>query len=390
MAEATVKVASGDLEVDLSSIRRSDEVGMLAGAFTRMVSGLRERDRIRDTFGRYLTREVVNRLLEAKDGLQLGGESREITMIMSDLRGFTSLTSTMPPEEVIALLNRYFEKMFEILIDHHGIIDEIIGDAVLAFFGAPEPIEDHPGLAVACAVRMQTAMDDINDLNEAQGWPRVEMGVAVNTGRVVVGNIGSEKRAKYGAVGSEVNFTGRIESCTVGGQVLISRATYERLSDIIDIRNIVQVEMKGIAGKVTLYDVKGIKGSYDAYLPERDDKPVLLQKAIKVKVYPIDQKILTGTATAARITHASLTSAIMILSKKLEQWQDIRMLLDAAELAGPAGVVYAKVVSITETGYEFEATVRFTSVSPEAYRVFRHESGMPLSPRTTRISGESE
>ena len=100
-----------------------------------MTEGLRERDRIRDTFSHYLTREVVNRLLESKDGLQLGGENREITMIMSDLRGFTALTSSMPPQQVLAFLNRYLGKMVEILIDYQGTIDEIIGDGILAFFG---------------------------------------------------------------------------------------------------------------------------------------------------------------------------------------------------------------------------------------------------------------
>jgi sigma-B regulation protein RsbU (phosphoserine phosphatase) len=246
MAAATEKVAHGDLDIDLTSIRTSDEVGRLAQSFMRMTEGLRERDRIRDTFGRYLTREVVNRLLESKDGLRLGGENREITMIMSDLRGFTALTSSMPPQQVLAFLNRYLGKMVEILIDYQGTIDEIIGDGILAFFGAPEPLDDHPARAVACALKMQAAMDEINSLNEADGLPRLDMGVAVNTGSVVVGNIGSEKRAKYGAVGAQVNFTGRMESFTVGGQVLISTSTYEKLSQYLDIRNVLQVEMKGV------------------------------------------------------------------------------------------------------------------------------------------------
>ena len=206
MAAATEKVAHGDLDIDLTNIRTTDEVGRLAQSFMRMTEGLRERDRIRDTFGRYLTREVVNRLLESKDGLRLGGENREITMIMSDLRGFTALTSSMPPQQVLAFLNRYLGKMVEILIDYQGTIDEIIGDGILAFFGAPEPLDDHPARAVACALKMQAAMDEINALNEADGLPRLDMGVAVNTGSVVVGNIGSEKTSKIRRSG----FTGEL------------------------------------------------------------------------------------------------------------------------------------------------------------------------------------
>ena len=165
-----------------------------------MTEGLKDRDRIKDTFGRYLTQEVVKRLLDYKDGLKLGGEMRELSIMMSDLRGFTILTSTMSPEQVIKFLNRYLGRMVDIILDHRGIIDEIIGDGVLAFFGAPEALENHPELAVACAVKMQLAMEEINAQNEADGLPHLEMGVAVNTGEVVVGNIGSEKRAKYGVL----------------------------------------------------------------------------------------------------------------------------------------------------------------------------------------------
>jgi class 3 adenylate cyclase len=215
MAGATERVAAGDLEIDLSEIRSQDEVGQLAQAFMRMTQGLKDRDRIRDTFGRYVTQEVVSRLLEDKDGLRLGGEAREITMIMSDLRGFTALTATMNPEEVITFLNRYLGKMVEILIDYRGIIDEIIGDGILAFFGAPEPLEDHPAFAVACALRMQVAMDGINDLNEQDGYARLEMGVAVNTGVVVVGNIGFGK-------------THQIRCCRFPGQLHRSRGIVHR------------------------------------------------------------------------------------------------------------------------------------------------------------------
>src|SRR5208283_4872450 len=188
--------------------------------------------------------------------------------MMSDLRGFTALTSTMSPEQVIKFLNRYLGKMVDIILDHRGIIDEIIGDGVLAFFGAPEALENHPELAVACALKMQLAMEEINAQNESDGLPHLEMGVAVNTGEVIVGNIGSEKRTKYGAVGSQVNFTGRVESFTVGGQVLISQATYESLSQKLDIRDAVAVEMKGVPGTVKLFDVRGISGDFEAKLPD--------------------------------------------------------------------------------------------------------------------------
>lgn len=370
MADAAEKVQSGDLDIDLSGIRSNDEVGRLAAAFTQMVQGLRDRDFIRDTFGRYLTREVVNRLLEEKDGLRLGGESREISMIMSDLRGFTALTSNMNPEQVITFLNRYLGKMVEILLDYRGIIDEIIGDGILAFFGAPEPMEDHPARAVACALKMQKAMEEINAMNQAEGFPTLQMGVAVNTGGVVVGNIGSERRAKYGAVGSQVNFTGRAESYTVGGQVLITRGTYDAVADILDVKDVFQVEMKGIPGKVELFDVKGIRGDYDVHLTERDDTLVPLEKKIKVHLYRLAEKIVTGEEIIAWITHISRMSARLVTGHELGPWENLRLVLLDDRDEGANKEIYAKTVSVELVDDGCEALVRFTSVSPEVYKTF--------------------
>lgn len=375
MARETVKVAQGDLNIDLSSIRTTDEVGQLAKAFTRMTDGLKDRDRIKDTFGRYLTQEVVKRLLDSKDGLKLGGEIRDISIMMSDLRGFTALTSTMSPEQVIKFLNRYLGKMVDIILDHRGIIDEIIGDGILAFFGAPETLENHPELAVTCALKMQIAMEEINAQNEADGLPHLEMGIAVNTGDVVVGNIGSEKRAKYGAVGAQVNFTGRVESFTVGGQVLISHGTYERLSPMLDIRKTLQVEMKGVPGKVTLYDVRGVNGPDPVQLHDRDETMISLAHGIEVKVFGMAQKILEDTGRKATITDASLTTAKMLFEEAVIQWEDIRIHLTDPDGGLSEGEIYAKVMSIEPAGEGFQALARFTSVSSEAYKTLRKVIG---------------
>jgi class 3 adenylate cyclase/HAMP domain-containing protein len=384
MARATARVAKGDLDLNLSDIQRSDEVGQLASAFTHMTEGIKQRDFIRDTFGRYLTKEVVNRLLEHKDGLQLGGESREISMMMSDLRGFTALTTTMNPDQVIAFLNRYLGKMLEILMDHRGTIDEIIGDGILAFFGAPESHEDHAAAAVACALKMQIAMDEINDLNEADGLPRLEMGVAVNTGKVVVGNIGSERRTKYGAVGSEVNFTGRIESFTVGGQVLISDSTYQGLKHVLDVGDVIHVEMKGIPGKVPLYDVRGIRGEHEAHLPEREDHPVPLKKSIDTRVFRLSQKTVSDTWIPATIAELSLTSAIMNFSDEIHEWEDLRMVLLNDQQEPLEAAAFGKILSVAKQDGHYQARVRFTSVSPEAYKIFRNATSGSATAITLR------
>lgn len=369
MADATRQVAGGDLDIDLSDIRMHDEVGELARAFTRMTQGLKERDFIRDTFGRYLTREVVNNLLSNKDALKLGGEKREITLFMSDLRGFTALTSNMNPEDVISFLNRYLGKMLEIMVSYRGVVDEIIGDGMLAFFGAPEPLEDHPAHAVACALKMQSAMDEINARNEADGLPHLEMGVAVHTGDVVVGNIGSEVRTKYGAVGSEVNFTGRMESFTVGGQVLISQATFQKISDIVEIKNVLEVRMKGIPEKVPLYEVIGIRGPYDVRLPERDETdPVALQQPIPILLHRMSAKVTKDTKTAeAQITRLSRAAGVISLARPVNQWEDVRIQVLDKNMMPTPGELYGKILDVEISDDLHHATVRFTSFSPEVY-----------------------
>ncbi len=375
MAQETKRVAEGHLQIDLSDITSVDEVGKLAGAFTRMTEGLRERDRIKDTFGRYVTQEVVKRILDSSDGLKLGGEMRELTIMMSDLRGFTALTANMRPDEVIRFLNRYLGKMVEIILDHRGIIDEIIGDGILAFFGAPEELENHPELAVACALRMQAAMEEINAMNEADGLPHLEMGIAVNTGEAVVGNIGSEKRAKYGAVGSQVNFTGRVESYTVGGQILVSKGTFDRLADLLDIAEVLEVEMKGVPGKTLLYDVRGMRGPYGATLPEQNDRLCEVPERMPVSIFRLDQKIVSHSGESGWIEQVSLTSATVIFENEVTPWEDIRMVVDIGSEAGSVAEIYGKVIAVLPKGDHHKGSVRFTSVSSDAYALLRRTIG---------------
>jgi class 3 adenylate cyclase len=340
-----------------------------------MTEGLEERDRIKDTFGRYVSQEVAKKILESSDGLKLGGEMRELTIMMSDLRGFTALTANMKPEEVLHFLNRYLGKMVEIILDHRGIIDEIIGDGILAFFGAPVELENHPELAVACALNMQLAMEEINTLNEADGLPHLEMGIAVNTGELVVGVIGHEKRKKYGAVGAQVNFTGRVESFTVGGQVLISKGTYERLADQLVIDSILEVDMKGVPGKTRLFDVRGLKGEHAATMPETEDELTDLSEIIRLQVFRLDQKIVSETGEAGWIEQVSLTSAVVSFDNEISPWEDLRMVVTDNSGTLSKSEMYGKVIGVAENEGLHKGTVRFTSVSSEAYLLLRRVIG---------------
>ena len=184
---------------------------------------------IRQTFGRYISDAIVDEILENPEGLKLGGDLRSVTLMMSDIRSFTTLVEHLPPEKVVTLLNRYLGKMTDIILEHGGTIDEFLGDAVMAAFGAPTKTPDNAQRAVTCAIAMQAAMDDINTQNKADGLPEIEMAIALNTGEVVAGNIGSERRSKYGFVGHEVNVTSRIEDAALPREILVSERTLKCL-----------------------------------------------------------------------------------------------------------------------------------------------------------------
>ncbi len=375
LRDGVQQVGEGDFSVTVPE-RGVKEVVHLAQSFNRLglqlIDYIEKRDFIRDTFGRYVTQEVVKKLLEDKTALELGGETREVSIIMSDLRGFTAIIADMNPEQVVLFLNRYLGKMIEILLDNRAVIDEILGDGILAFFGAPEPLEDHPARAVACALQMQAAMDGINAANAADGLPHLEMGIGVNTGQVVVGNIGSERRTKYSVVGSHVNFASRMEAYALAGQVLISATTYNRLQDLVEVRDVLKVEMKGMPEPATLYDVRGIGAPYNIRLTDRCENLVLLPEKLNVLVARLLDKIVTGTPTRAWITHLSDTGATVALGERLQEWEDVRLTLLDGNLNEIPGHIYGKVTLVKPTATDLiEAAISFTSVSPEIYQILR-------------------
>ena len=245
---------------------------------------------IRQTFSRYLTDEVVATLLETPKGLQLGGERRRITILTSDLRGFTSISERLPPEDVVSILNIYLEAMADAITHYQGTIDEFMGDGILVLFGAPTQRPDDAERAVACAIAMQQAMAQVNQNMTQLGLPNLEMGIGINTGEVVVGNIGSLKRTKYGIVGSQVNLTYRIESYTVGGQILITESTLNEVDSALEIDGEDKVSPKGVSQPISIYSVVGISGKHTLSL-SRDHLPLHeLNPALPVSFTPLQGK----------------------------------------------------------------------------------------------------
>jgi class 3 adenylate cyclase len=253
------RIREGDLDVAIVPHSR-DEIGALARTMAEMVQGLRDRDFIRDVLGRYVSPELAEQCVRDRGALRLGGEVRTVSILMSDLRGFSGLTERLGPAAMIGLLNRYLGVMTPVILQHRGTINEFIGDAILVLFGAPFERPDDAERAVRCAWAMQGAMAGFNRESRLHELPPLVMGIAVHSGQVVAGNIGSQDRMKYGVVGPAVNLVGRIESLTVGPQVLVSQATLDRVGHLVTAGPAMEVAVKGVPAPVTVYEVKGVAG----------------------------------------------------------------------------------------------------------------------------------
>jgi adenylate cyclase len=326
---------------------------------------LEERNRfIQDTFGRYLNDAVVQTLLDSPDGLELGGEKRNVTILMSDLRGFSVLAERYPPEEIVATLNHYLSTMIDVIMEYGGIIDELIGDAILAIFGAPLLREDDAERAVACAAAMQLAMESVNEHNARRGWPILDMGIGIDSGEVVVGNIGSKKRAKYGIVGKHVNLAARIEACTVGGQVMLSENTLDQCGPILEVGKAIEFIAKGFAEPIKLYELRGVGGIYNLRLPERTIDLIELDESLPMRYSPL------GTGMSKEIFHDGYFLKIaargceLQASHALELLKMVKIRILDDDGNAPFSDLYAKVIEQVPDA-ENRFVVCFTSVPPE-------------------------
>jgi adenylate cyclase len=246
--------------VHVEGVHTHDELEELAIGFNGMVDGLKERDKLRTTFGKYMTSAVIDHLMSGK--VALGGESLKVTILFTDIRSFTTLSEKMDPQQLVGLLNEYFSEMVGIVMSEDGVVDKYIGDAIMAVFGAPVPKPNDAVNAVRAAVRMRVALKHLNERLIERGIPRLRTGIGIHTGEVVAGNIGSEKRMEYTVIGDAVNLASRLESNTkdLAVNVLISEDTYELTKHAIDARPVKEITVKGRKQPVMTYEVLGMKG----------------------------------------------------------------------------------------------------------------------------------
>jgi class 3 adenylate cyclase/HAMP domain-containing protein len=402
LTEAASNIEKGK-EIPYLDDRRTDEFGQMAVAFKRMVENLKRseqelkdhRDHLQEMvkertaeleasqqeatelseflkkmFGRYLSAEVMDSLLENPSALELGGERREVTIMISDLRGFTALSERLEPEQVVKMLNGYFEVMVEVVHQYNGTINEIIGDSLVVIFGAPQEVTDRAQRAIACAIAMQNAMAKVNEENRNKGLPELETGIGLHDSEVVVGNIGSSKRFKYSVVGSGVNMASRIESYTVGGQILISESVRKEAGEILCIDGQREVLPKGAQTPLRIYEVGGIAGRYNLALEAKDPALVTLMREIPLRYTVLEGKNIERKELEGSVVRLSKNCAEITLCGPISVLTNLKMNLREVDEKLSTRDFYGKVIEPPAKKGPTQL-IRFTSVPPEIDAYFQ-------------------
>ena len=236
-------------------IHNDDEISQLAQHVNKMATGLKEREFVKDTFSRYVPKEVVDQLLQRKIRPKLEGELREVTVFFSDIRGFTRMTERLGAEQIVYLLNRYFTAMTDIAITYGGIIDKFSGDEIMILFGAPVPTDEDPLHAVRMGIAMQQGLEKLNIEFAKEGLEHISIGIGIATGKVILGNIGSEKRLNYSVIGDTVNLASRLVSKAKANEILIDGTTHNFIQNHFVCNSLGEIEVKGKQYPVDVYSV---------------------------------------------------------------------------------------------------------------------------------------
>ena len=211
---------------------------------------------LKDTFSRYVTKQVVDKILDnPSKSPSLEGEKIKASVMFADIRNFTSISESLPPKKIVSILNEYFSKMIDVVFSFNGTIDKFIGDGMMCIFGAPIKTDDHALTASKAAIRMQKEVAEIN-----KNFPvSLSIGIGINSGNMVVGNIGSEKRLDYTAIGDNVNIAARLEQNAGSGEIIISKSTYKLAKKHIKVKNRKKIKLRGKNKPVIIYNLTGLK-----------------------------------------------------------------------------------------------------------------------------------
>ena len=317
---------------------------------------------------------LLNYAIRGSVGLISGDQfsAREVTVLLTDLRGFTAISEAHSAPVLLEMLNRYLVKMSEIAIVHGGTIDKFMGDAIMVLFGAPFSRSDDVARAVTCAVDMQLALFELNKVHRETGMPELNMGIGINTGTVMAGLLGSEIYAEYTVIGDEVNLASRIEAYSLRGQVLISEATFLHVRDYVTASEPMDVYVKGKKDPVNLYEVLSIP-SLNKVVPRQEiRKSPRVETNIAFKFQMLDGKSVAQEKYGGTILDISYNGVLAALDIEVAGQTDIKLDLNLSMAGTAATDVYARVLRMIERDGRRLASIEFTSVSVQSNVNIRH------------------
>ena len=299
-------------------------------------------------------------------------ESRQVTILLSDIRGFTALAETYSARTVVELLNRYFSTMTDVIVRHGGTIDKLMGDSIMVLFGAPHSEVDDVQRALACAVEMQQAMTAFNEQNFALDLPEMYMGIGINTGEVMAGPIGSEHHQEYTVIGDEVNLTSRIEAQSLRGQILISENTYRLAKSFVLVGEPNKVKVKGKKQAVCLYDLMATTQPKAMTVPRRE-----IRKSPRINVnMPCDFQCMLGKQIQSEqfrgeVIDIGYNGLLMSSPVMLDSFSEIKITVSLQLLGVETTDIYARVISVEPANQGVLCSLEFTSMDVAAQQTIK-------------------
>jgi len=324
-----------------------------SGTILIVIHNLTKLIKVYSAFERYTSPEIADFVLSTPEGEKQGGRVREVSILMSDLRGFTAMSTHLSPDRLITMLNHYFEAMAAVIRKYRGTVIEFLGDGIFVVFGAPKDMPDHATAAACCAVEMQNAMAGVNAWNRENGYPELEMGIGVNSGPAVVGNIGSDQKMKYGCMGETVNLTGRLETFSLGGEICVSEKTRNLIPAEVKILAENSFMPKGGRQEILYYTIAGVGEDCVLKNAAGEIRWRKLTQAKETAYYLLDGKTVEPKEYTGRLTEVSEDGRYGILAtdSMLNPLQNLLLRFGDLE-------VYAKVTNKAERGIRIGFTTK--------------------------------
>ncbi len=315
--------------------------------------------------------EVRNRVMLSNFPVK-DAETKEVSILLSDLRGFTAMSEKHTPLSIIELLNRYFSKMSQIIYKYDGTIDKFMGDSIMVLFGALDNTSADIAPTLACAIEMQMAMNEINAISRYLGMSKLYMGIGINTGEVVAGTLGSEMYREYTVIGDQVNIVSRVEAQSLRGQILITENTYNKSKDFIEVGTVNEVHVKGKVNLVKMYELLAITKPERLEVPRREiRKSPRVEVNIPLNFYLIKNSIVSSQRSQGRIIDISYGGLYINTKHEIEPFSEVKMKISLSLMDTDSNEIYARVLNCKKINNHYESHLEFTAIDDSARKVIK-------------------